>query len=355
MKIYKAVFLATVFLGASSLSWASHTGDDADIQPVKQKRAMGFKPTSEKTMTEIKSHKKLMGLRAPAPSTTPLPKEVDLSRYCKIMNQGGLGSCTSFALAGQMFMRQAMQLEEKGKTLPKIMAKQEPVSHLFIYWEERNLEGSVNEDAGASIGDGILTLYKKGAPREKFWTYDDRTESDDPKVLPKFIQRPSAEAYANAKENRDLDGIATDLIKPNGRKYDLSQIKRAIFDKQPLSLGIMLYDSFQSEVVARTGIVPMPKRGENVIGGHAVLAVGYSDAKKWVKFANSWDVTWGDKGYFYLPYDYFTTDLVSEVWKMGTVSVQNIPLRLNPSHANDNQVAAINNGDKGKEEDDKIA
>lgn len=333
MKIFKILFLATIFLGGNTASWATDTDSNLDPKPVVKMGKMGFIKTSDETLAEIKKQKKAMGLKAPKPSTGPLPKSVDHSRLCRILNQGNLGSCTTFAIGGQLYVRQAMQLLEKGKTLEKIKAKQEPISHLFLYYEERKMEGTINEDAGASIGDGMLIMYKKGAPREQFWPYD-----DGPQI---FMQAPPAIAYAKASENRDLDGISNDLINPVGKNYELSVLKRALFDKQPMALGILLYDSFQSEEVARTGIIPLPKKGENCLGGHAVLCIGYDDDKKWFKFANSWGENWGDKGFFYLPYDYFKTKWVSEVWKMGTVSVQNIPLKANRlSFVNDNNITA---------------
>jgi C1A family cysteine protease len=47
--------------------------------------------------------------------------------------------------------------------------------------------------------------------------------------------------------------------------------------------------------------MPLPKPGEATIGGHAVVAVGYSDPQSHVIVRNSWGPSWGDCGYFYLP------------------------------------------------------
>ena len=61
---------------------------------------------------------------------------------------------------------------------------------------------------------------------------------------------------------------------------------------------------FNGMMQTRTGVVPMPRSGEKPLGGHAICPVGYNDAKKIVKFKNSWSSGWGEKGYGYLPYAY---------------------------------------------------
>jgi C1A family cysteine protease len=80
-----------------------------------------------------------------------------------------------------------------------------------------------------------------------------------------------------------------------------------------VAIGITVYSSFESPQVAETGIVPIPHFGEQVLGGHAVLAVGYDDDKQWIIFRNSWGESWGDKGYGYLPYKY-VQKYASDMW-----------------------------------------
>jgi len=83
----------------------------------------------------------------------------------------------------------------------------------------------------------------------------------------------------------------------------------------PFVFGFVVYESFESGITAQTGIVSMPKKGEKVLGGHAVVAVGYSDDKKWIIVRNSWGSKWGDKGYCYMPYAYFiSSSLSSDFW-----------------------------------------
>jgi C1A family cysteine protease len=60
------------------------------------------------------------------------------------------------------------------------------------------------------------------------------------------------------------------------------------------------------QAVAKSGHASLPKSGEQTVGGHAVVGVGYDDAKQWFVVRNSWGDGWGMKGYFTLPYAYVT-------------------------------------------------
>ena len=81
----------------------------------------------------------------------------------------------------------------------------------------------------------------------------------------------------------------------------------------PFVFGIMLYESFDSDKTTKTGIVSMPLKNEKDNGGHAVLAVGYNDESQCLIVRNSWGEEWGDKGYFYLPYEY-AEKLADDFW-----------------------------------------
>ena len=59
----------------------------------------------------------------------------------------------------------------------------------------------------------------------------------------------------------------------------------------------------------------MPKFGEGVLGGHAVLAVGYDDKGECLIVRNSWGENWGQKGYFQMPYGYVVgKKLAQDFW-----------------------------------------
>jgi C1A family cysteine protease len=90
----------------------------------------------------------------------------------------------------------------------------------------------------------------------------------------------------------------------------------------PFVTGFTVYESFESAEVARTGIAPLPDPDERVLGGHAILVIGYDLDKKLFICRNSWGTDWGDKGIFYLPFEYLAdTDLSSDQWTLRTVEV----------------------------------
>lgn len=221
---------------------------------------------------------------------TTLPKIVDLRLSCSpIVDQGELGSCTANAIASGL--REYWE-NLSGKQFILL-------SRLWLYWQERYLEGTVNEDSGAYIRDGMKVLQKMGCAPEADWPYD----------ISKFKQKPPTKATINALKFK---------ITEYHRVANLTALKTALAEGYPIVIGIKIYESFESDQVAQTGIVPLPKRGEQFLGGHAVLAVGYKDDAKLkgqgvVICRNSWGKSWGDKGYFYLPYSYFS-NYATDMW-----------------------------------------
>lgn len=218
---------------------------------------------------------------------TVLPKLVDLRDRCSpVVDQGNLGSCTANAIASGL--REYWEIES-GKLIP--------LSRLWLYWEERFLEGTVNEDAGAYIRDGMKVLQKKGCAPEAEWPYD----------ITKFAQQPPA-----------LTDTTQFRISEYHRVTNLALLKTALAEGYPVVIGIQVFESFESDEVAQTGIVPLPAPSEQLLGGHAVLAAGYKDdlhqkGQGMLICRNSWGPGWGDKGYFYLPYSYFSK-YVSDMW-----------------------------------------
>ena len=205
-----------------------------------------------------------------------LPASIDLRPHCSpVEDQGDLGSCTGNAIAG------AVEFLEKKDGVAFVH-----VSRLFIYYNERAIEHTVQSDSGAMIRDGIKSLVKQGVCSEKKWPY----------VIAKFAAKPPAACYTEAQQHQ-----ATAYA----RLQTVDEMRTCLAEGYPFVFGITVYESFESQQVAKSGVVPMPSRTrEKMLGGHAVLAVGYSDAQQRFLVRNSWGTNWGMRGYFTLPYAY---------------------------------------------------
>ncbi len=230
---------------------------------------------------------------APSPAIAPLPPRVDLRTFCPpVYEQGELGSCTANAIGG------AIEFDQMKQALPDVFVP----SRLFIYYNERVIEGTVDDDSGAMIRDGIKSVARQGAPHETLWPY----------VIVKFRTKPPAPAYTDAAKHTAV------LYQRVSRALD--QMKGCLASGYPFILGFSVYESFETLVVAASGHAPMPKPTETLLGGHAVIAVGYEDDKRWFLMRNSWGTRWGLAGYFTLPYEYLLdANLSDDFWTIRLV------------------------------------
>ena len=219
------------------------------------------------------------------------PDIVDLRPYCSpIENQGNLGSCTGQAVAG------AIEL------LNKRNGKPTDVSRLFIYYYARLLEGTTNYDDGAYIRDAIKASNKYGVSLEKYWPYD----------IKRFNKEPITEAKNDAQQRK---------VTRYERLTNLDGCIDALTNGYPIILGFNVYTSFMSNNVARTGVMPYPNtKRERLLGGHAVLIVGYDKTKKVFIVRNSFGKNWGDKGYFYMPFDIIRPEMSDDYWIIKSVN-----------------------------------
>lgn len=249
-------------------------------------------------------------------------KLVDLRSHCPpVYNQGDLGSCTANAIAA------LYEFDEMKEKEMKIFTP----SRLFIYYNERVMEGTVNEDDGAEIRDGMKSINALGVCPEVNWPYD----------VAAFAKKPSAKLYALAKKHK--------CVQYKRLTQNIEQLKQCLIEGFPFVFGIMVYSEFEGDEVAKSGIVPMPVAGTQPLGGHAVMCVGYDETKSVFIVRNSWGVEWGDHGYFYLPYAYvLSPELSSDFWTATRVDDAPIitapmPMVMSPDAAVVVATNAVNN------------
>ena len=213
-----------------------------------------------------------------------LPSHVDLRSRCpRVQDQGSPGTCTAHAVAAALAFEQ--RVHRTKVTTP---------SRLFIFYNERQLTGQTGVNCVVRLRNAMKAVSKLGACPESMWPYN-----EDSRVLrlkPPKNAFEAATSYKIASYHRILIGH----FKP---EMFFRHLKYFLAERHPFVFGFMLYESFETEAVKKSGIMPIPDRKhEKLMGGHAVRAVGYDERKKAVLVRNSWGTDWGIKGYFWMPY-----------------------------------------------------
>ena len=244
----------------------------------------------------------------------PEQKTIDMRPlFGGLYDQGQLGSCTANAIAGAM-EHFCIKTNYRWPHIP---------SRLFIYYNEREMEGTVNQDSGAYIRDGVKSVNKlgvcpesihDGSKPEWLWPYSDDKET--------FKKKPPEVCYKNAVLHRALKYEAVSLNR--------SSVLNALAEGKPIIFGFLVHQSFESKDLAKTGVMPMPKFQliDPVLGGHAVCAVGYlldhpmgkDNISEWIIVRNSWGEGWGDKVQFYMHLkNFLKKDECSDLWAITEV------------------------------------
>jgi C1A family cysteine protease len=229
----------------------------------------------------------------PPEITHKLPKRADLRPYFpEVYNQGNINSCTANAIAA------AIEFDEiKQKIDPPFVP-----SRLFIYYNERAMEGHVDSDSGAQIRNGIKSVSKIGACKEKLWRYLENN----------LKIKPPERCFRQA--------LRYESVEYQKLEHNLVHLKSCLASGFPFVFGIKVYSSFQSQRLRSTGHLEMPRQHEKFVGKHAVIAVGYDEGRKWFVARNSWGERWGMKGYFSLPYEYLLTRRLSaDFWTIRLI------------------------------------
>jgi C1A family cysteine protease len=241
---------------------------------------------------------------APLAKLRALPQVVDLQPTFPIYDQGQIGSCTANALAG------AIQYDRlKDGQTPDFVP-----SRLFIYYNERVIEGDPGNDGGAQLRDGIKTLQQQGVCPESEWPYDDTPAPYEGGPFPvgsKPATQPPQTCY------NDAAGYV--IVNYQRLNQNLSQLQGCLAAGYPFVFGFTVFDSWYNQT-PRPAVIPVPSQSDTPIGGHAVLCVGYDNAKTLFKIRNSWGPNEGDNGYFYMPFAYVTEPtLANDLWVVNSV------------------------------------
>jgi C1A family cysteine protease len=190
-----------------------------------------------------------------------------------ILDQGNLGSCVSNATYALFYILSNRKIS---------------LSRLQLYMTSRAIDqSSLIEDSGTTIRGCMKAISKYGLCNEKIWSYN----------ILNFDKLAPSSAFRNLYR---LTNFVYTFI-----KQDLKSIKEVLASGNPILMGILIYSSFENNNSINKGVISIPNiNNEQLLGGHAILLVGYDDKTKVFKFQNSWGEEWGDKGYGYIPYEY---------------------------------------------------
>ena len=239
-------------------------------------------------------------------SDKQLPAKVDLRpKFGPIRDQGNEGACTAFSsVAAYDCDNSAMSGAPQ-----------------FQYYNERDIQGTIDSDSGATISIAVKALSTYGLCQEATWPYSQP-----------FTTKPSTDAYAEASKNKALQYAHVSQTPES--------MKACLISGFPFVFGFTVYQSFESQDVAQTGMMPMPQPGEQILGGHAVVCCGYDDTLQCWLIRNSWGPNWGVQGYFYMPYAYLDNNtLCSDLWVITRVTV--------PTVSGDDKVSFHHHGHTG--------
>ena len=223
----------------------------------------------------------------------PSYQPVDLRPgFPAVFDQGQLGSCGPNAMVGAMMF-------DSGAACPML-------SRLFLYWNTRNIEGDTADDTGVANEDLVKAAQTFGVCPESEWPYD----------AVQFSVQPPPETYADGKANSLL--LAVPL------QQDLNTIMMTLAARIPIVAGISVYESFEGDDVAASGVIPVPDTGsEQLLGRHDIVICGADPTNDFAWLRNSWGPSWGIGGYAKLPLTKYFLDpnLADSLWAIRSVGV----------------------------------
>lgn len=224
------------------------------------------------------------------PDTIEYYQTVDLRKsghLPTVKEQGKLGSSSAFSvLSAYIYSLRKDKLVEEIQLSP-----------LFIYYNQRYIAGTIGCDSGASIRDALKVIERLGVCKEDMYPYTTDYYND----------RPTNDAYKYAYDNKYP-------IQYCKLKLSLENIMKGLSLNFPIIFGFTVYESFIHKDTERTGVMPEPKNGEKIVGYHSVLVVGYDIHRKHLLCMNSWGSSWGQEGFFWMPFSFVNERNCGDPW-----------------------------------------
>lgn len=228
------------------------------------------------------------------------PKDSDNRKYCSpLVDQGEQGSCVGQSLGSTL---ESLQKFAFGKYVK--------MSRAYIYWNARQMMGNqyTTIDSGAMNRLGIKSVVKRGCVEDKDMPYNEK----DFKLAPNAIQLTDAMDYQALKYAR-LDSEPT---------YNTALVeKMKLFLAQGFNIftGFTVYN-YIYQLTRKNSVLKYPSKTDKSIGGHAVMLCGHSNdintnvGQGAFLVQNSWGNDHGDRGYFWIPYEYFSKGVAVDSW-----------------------------------------
>jgi C1A family cysteine protease len=171
-----------------------------------------------------------------------------------------------------------------------------------LHYNARKMAGTERKNHGAQIRDAMKSLSKQGVCRESEWPY----------AAQHYAKRPPEIAYTKAQAHQS--------VWYQRLPHDLAQMKACLAEGYPFVLGLVLYEEFDSWEMRQHGVLHLPEKDAKKVGGHTVLAVGYNEVSQRFMMMNSYGTSWGQKGYFTVPYAYVLKhQLAFDFWTLRAV------------------------------------
>lgn len=281
---------------------------DAEIREIKERIGNGMKKLKKMTSNNVLNLKKdvkdsrdfkLNESSFSSSLKTTLPEFINWQpTMSPVKDQKSLGSCVGFATAAMKEWQEQQEHQKEVEAGKKYLRdkKEYDLSEAWIYWNCKKIDPWPNEE-GTSIRCAMQVLHKIGVPCEKAYPYSD-TVKGNPESWAKMVSRWG-------------------LIDSYWRCYNLEDLRTALVNG-PVVIGIACFREIF--FVGSNGIIPYPNNPDEIFGGHAVCAVGYSDKNRYIRFKNSWGPNWGRNGYGFIPYQY-VEDFMWDAWIAKDLSV----------------------------------